>query len=115
MEKATTLEESVSPPPGPPPLIKPSHELFGEILLRTSHPKEAAKQFARSLLRQQDRAHSLIGAARATARSGDREGAASLYSEFLSQWQPADAPRPELREAQDYLKQTGVRPSSHRG
>jgi tetratricopeptide (TPR) repeat protein len=111
MEKATALEESLSPPPGPPPLIKPSHELFGEILLRASRPKEAAEQFARSLLRQPDRAHSLIGAARAAARSGDREGAASLYSEFLRQWQPADAPRPELREAQDYLKQAG---SGHR-
>jgi hypothetical protein len=54
MEKATALEESVSPPPGPPPLIKSSHELFGEILLRASRPKEAAKQFARSLLRQPD-------------------------------------------------------------
>ena len=35
----------------------------------------------------------------------------SFYSEFRRQWQPADAPRPELREAQDYLKQSG---SGHR-
>jgi hypothetical protein len=34
MKKATELEEAMSPPSGPPVLIKPTHELFGEILLR---------------------------------------------------------------------------------
>src|SRR6185295_11958748 len=34
MQKAATLEEQMSPPSGPPILIKPTHELFGEILLR---------------------------------------------------------------------------------
>jgi hypothetical protein len=47
MEKATALEESLSQPSGPPPLIKASHELFGEILLRASRPKEAAQPWLR--------------------------------------------------------------------
>lgn len=34
MRKAASLEEEMSPPSGPPDLIKPSHELLGEILLR---------------------------------------------------------------------------------
>jgi hypothetical protein len=109
MEQATTIEESVPPPPGPPPLIKPSHELFGEILLGAKRPQEAAGQFATALGRHKNRAHSLLGAARAAAKSGDTRGAAKAYAEFAQQWQQADVQSPELREAQDYAKQVGAR------
>ncbi|HKG47443.1 MAG TPA: tetratricopeptide repeat protein [Pyrinomonadaceae bacterium] len=65
MKKATSLEESMSPAYGPPGLIKPSHELFGEILLRAGKPAEAAEQFKVALQRQPNRARSLLGATRA--------------------------------------------------
>ena len=65
MKKATSLEESMSAPYGPPGLIKPSHELFGEILLRAGKPAEAAEQFRVALQRQPNRSRSLLGAARA--------------------------------------------------
>src|SRR6185369_16096775 len=45
MKQATSLEEATSAPYGPPSLIKPSNELFGEILLRAGKPAEAAEQF----------------------------------------------------------------------
>jgi hypothetical protein len=109
MKKATAKEESMSPPSGPPTLIKPSHELFGEILLRAGRPTEATQQFATSLLRQPNRARSLLGAARAAVQSGDTEGAAVAYANFLRQWRQGDAQLPELHEAQDYLKRAGVR------
>jgi len=67
MKEATALEESMPPPPGPPPLVKPSHELFGEILLRADRPAEAARQFARSLFRHPNRELSRRGAERAAA------------------------------------------------
>jgi tetratricopeptide (TPR) repeat protein len=105
MKRATSLEEDMSPPSGPPSLIKPSHELFGEILLRANRPKEAAQQFAASLARQPNRARSLLGAARAAAQSGDTKEAAVAYSKLLKIWSQADAGTTELREAQDYLKQ----------
>jgi tetratricopeptide (TPR) repeat protein len=73
MRQATALEESLSPPLGPPELIKPSHELFGEILLRAKRPEAAKEQFATSLRRQENRAQSLLGAARAAAGSGDKQ------------------------------------------
>ena len=72
LKKAVALEESLSPPSGPPDVIKPSHELLGEILLRAGRPKEAARQFARALERQPNRARSLLGAAKAAGQSGDR-------------------------------------------
>src|SRR5262245_36610590 len=39
LRRATALEEEMSPPSGPPELIKPSHELFGEVLLRGGRPE----------------------------------------------------------------------------
>src|SRR5204863_5724469 len=72
MNKATAMEEETGPPSGPPALIKPTHELFGEILLRAGKPAEAAAQFHTALLRQPNRARSLLGAARAAAQSGDQ-------------------------------------------
>jgi len=108
MVQATAMEESVPPLPGPPPLIKPSHELLGEILLQADRPADAEKQFETALLRQTSRARSLLGAARAAARQGDRENAVSLYAKFLSQWQQSDSGLPEAQEAQTYLKQASV-------
>lgn len=108
MEQALAVAAAIPPPPGPPPTIKPPHELFGEILLAAGQPEAAAQQFAASLFRHPDRARSLLGAARATARSGNTESAAAVYSEFLDQWQPADRQLPELNEAQDFAEQTRV-------
>jgi tetratricopeptide (TPR) repeat protein len=104
LRKATALEESAPPPSGPPVLVKPSHELLGDILLRAGRPKEAAQQFAISLLRQPNRARSLLGAARAAAKMGDAQRAGVAYALFVRQWQQGDLQLPELIEAQNYLK-----------
>ncbi len=105
MKKATAIEEQMTPPYGPPNLIKPSHELFGEILLRAGKPAEAAEQFKISLLRQPNRARSLLGAARAAAQTGNQAGALTAYATLIEQWKQADDGLSELREARDYLKQ----------
>jgi tetratricopeptide (TPR) repeat protein len=65
MRQATALEEAMPVPPGPPPLIKPSHELLGEILLRAGRHEEAARAFATSLFRHPGRALSSKGAVQA--------------------------------------------------
>ena len=105
MKKTIAIEEQMGAPSGPPGIVKPSHELFGEILLRAGQPEAAAEQFKTALLRQPNRARSLLGAARAAAQSGDQRRAASAYGLLLQQWQQADKGLRELREAQDYLKQ----------
>ena len=104
MKNATALEEETGAPSGPPSLIKPTHELFGEILLKAGKPADAAAQFRVALLRQPNRARSLLGLARAAAQSGDHATAASTYTKFLEQWKQADEGLPELREARGYLK-----------
>jgi Tetratricopeptide repeat len=105
MKQATLLEEQMSPPYGPPNLVKPTHELFGEILLRAGKPAEAAEQFKVSLLRQPNRARSLLGAARAAAQIGNQSGALTAYATLIEQWKQADDNLLELREARDFLKQ----------
>ena len=105
MKNATALEEQTSAPYGPPGLIKPTHELFGEILLRAGKPAEAAAQFKKALVRQPNRARSLLGAARAAAKSGDSAAATAAYTKFVEQWKQADEGLPELREARQYLDQ----------
>lgn len=105
MKKATSIEEQMSAPYGPPNLIKPSHELFGEILLRAGKPAEAAEQFKIALLRQPNRARSLLGAARAAAQTGNQASALTAYAKLIDQWKQADDGLSELREARDYLKQ----------
>jgi Tfp pilus assembly protein PilF len=103
MKRATLLEEEMSPPSGPPTVIKPSHELFGEILLRAGKPKEALEQFAKSLARQPNRARSLIGLARGASLSGDSVLARDTYTKLLGIWVQADAGLPELLEAREYI------------
>jgi hypothetical protein len=109
MRLATALEEAMPPPLGPPLVIKPAHELFGEMLLPAQRPQEAAEQFATSLRRHKQRARSLLGAARAAAQSGDVKGATHFYGQFAQQWQQADVQLPEWREAQEFLQQASAR------
>jgi tetratricopeptide (TPR) repeat protein len=104
MTKAIEIEESMGPPSGPPGVIKPAHELFGEILLRAGKPEQAMQRFKAALLRQPNRARSLLGVARAAAQSGDRQAATSAYTRFLDQWKQADETLPELKEAREFLK-----------
>ena len=105
IKKATVLEEEIGPPSGPPGLIKPTHELFGEILLRAQQGRAAAEEFKAALLRQPNRARSLLGLARAAAQSGNVSEATSDYAKLMDQWRQADEGLPELREAREYLKQ----------
>ncbi|MFL6228076.1 MAG: hypothetical protein ACJ741_04795 [Pyrinomonadaceae bacterium] len=109
MKRATRLEEELAPPSGPPDFFKPTHELFGEILLQAQRPKEAAAQFAISLARQQNRPRSLLGAARAAKESGDARGAVAAYTELLKVWKRADPQVAEVREARAFVGQTAQR------
>jgi predicted Zn-dependent protease len=103
MKTATGLAAEMPPPPGPPPVIKPAHELFGEVLLRAGRAAEAARQFETALFRHPGRARSILGLARATAAIGETERAVRIYSRFLHQWQEGNAESPEVTEAQKYL------------
>lgn len=105
IKQAEKLEDQMSPPSGPPELLKPTRELFGEILLRAGRGKEATQEFQACLLREPKRARSLLGLARAQMKSGDANAAMAAYSDFLKVWSVADPQLPELLEARSYTTQ----------
>ena len=109
MREAITIEGSMDLPSGPAYPLKPSHELYGEILLETDLADEAVKQFAVALVRMPLRTRSLLGWARASSKAGDVETATKAYNLLLKNWQQADAALPELAEAQKYQSATDGR------
>ena len=108
IEEATVLEESILPsgPAGETngdrrPPVKPSHELYGEILLELGRPDDAAAQFETSLSRMRQRPRSLLGAARSAAQSGEDETARRYYRKLL-QISGAGPDLPGLDEAKRF-------------
>ncbi len=104
LAKATHIEEGQAPPSGPPGPMKPSHELLGEVLLQAGQPERALEQFDIALFRQTNRGRSLLGVARAHAAMGHPNVAAGAYRKFLESWGPADGDRPEIGEAESYVR-----------
>ena len=109
MKEAIAIEGALDPPSGPAYPLKPSHELYGEMLLETGATEEAIKQFAVALVRMPMRSRSLLGWARATSTAGDADTARKAYNLLLENWQHADAGLPELAEARKYEAATDGR------
>src|SRR5216117_2235426 len=101
--EATALEDAMPLEFGPPGVVKPSHELLGEMLLEAGRPREAQVEFARALLLAPKRALSLLGLGRAAAAAGDRKTAARAYGELREIWHRADLDLPALTEAERFL------------
>jgi len=98
--EAADAEAALTPPSGPPDLLKPALELSGEVLLERGRPADALAQLERSLLRMPNRTASLSAAARAAARLG-REEKARQYSQTLAEiLKQADDPRLLDRETE---------------
>ncbi|HXV74729.1 MAG TPA: hypothetical protein VD788_00290, partial [Candidatus Polarisedimenticolaceae bacterium] len=91
LDQATATEDAMELDFGPPVIVKPSHELYGEVLLRLDRPAEARVQFDRSLERAPRRSRSLAGLAIAAARIGDGESLASACDELKAVYAGADA------------------------
>jgi predicted Zn-dependent protease len=80
--EATEVELTLDPPSGPPEPMKPSFELYGELLLQANRAKDATAQFAESLLRMPNRVNSLMGSAKSYSAQGDTTKAEKLQSEI---------------------------------
>jgi tetratricopeptide (TPR) repeat protein len=103
LAQAADAEDAMMSPSGPPELLKPAQELYGEALLEAGKPEEAAKQFQRSLLRMPQRSASLLGAARAAAKLGHEEEARRFYGELAEIWRQADSGIADVAEARSHL------------
>ena len=99
---AAELEEKVGKHPVTPGAVLPARELLGDLLLELNRPAEALKAFERSLMESPNRFNSLAGAARAAARSGQRDKTAEFYRTLLMQADDQSR-RQEVRDARAFL------------
>ena len=100
LDEATTIEETLDPPSGPVFPLKPSHELYGEVLALAGRHQEAIAEFQTGLKRTPNRTASLLGLARSSVAVGDMETAARAYEtlqRFLSDANPDVAFLAEVR------------------
>jgi len=89
-EEATALESERPLAFGPPSIVKPSHELYGEVLLALDRPDLARQQFEKALERAPGRSLSLAGLVRAAHAAGDEAVKAKACKELESIYAAAD-------------------------
>ncbi len=97
-KSAAALDDGLNYEFGPPDVVKPAHELLGEMLLEAGRPADARKEFEAALARYPGRALSLLGLARAASKAGDAAAAKDAYARLAAIWSRADADVPELAE-----------------
>jgi tetratricopeptide (TPR) repeat protein len=98
LREAAAQEDAIPLEFGPPDVVKPTHELLGEILLAFGESAAAQREFARALELAPGRARSLLGLGRAALAAGDREAARKALAELQRIWHSADAALPERAE-----------------
>jgi tetratricopeptide (TPR) repeat protein len=96
--EAASAEDSLNFEFGPPVVVKPAHELLGEMLLEARRSADARKEFEVALSKTPRRALALLGLARSAAQSGDASAARQAYAELSRIWSRADSDLPEQRE-----------------
>jgi hypothetical protein len=66
IKEATAIELTLDAPSGPADPLKPSFELYGNLLLVLNRPAEAAAQFQQALTRMPNRRAAMQGLSRAS-------------------------------------------------
>lgn len=89
--KAMELEDETRYEPGPPVVLIPSHEIFGNILIAQEKYDEAIKQFDLALQRAPNRSRSLLGKYKALKSQGQGQKAEQIKKMLMINWKDADA------------------------
>ncbi len=82
IREAAASEDAMAVEFGPPTVVKPTHELLGEMLLATGRPAEAQQAFTQALAQYPKRLLSLRGLAAAARAAGDAEVATKAEGEL---------------------------------
>jgi tetratricopeptide (TPR) repeat protein len=98
LRQAAAVEDTMPVAFGPPDVVKPTHELLGELLLAQGKGAEAQQEFVRSLALAPRRAASLLGLARAATAAGDTPVADQARADLRAIWRQADEDLPGLTE-----------------
>lgn len=102
MRQAADLEDASEKRPVTPGPVVPARELLGTMLLELKQPAKALTAFQTALASAPNRFNAVVGAARAALASGDVKAAQKYYADLLA-IAAADAQRPALQEARDFL------------
>jgi tetratricopeptide (TPR) repeat protein len=102
MRTAADLEDSMEKHPVTPGPILPAREMLAELYMEVRFPKEALASYEAVLATAPNRFNALAGAAHAAEQTKDLKKARSYYEKLLSV-AGTDSPRPEVKEAKDFL------------
>ena len=103
MRAAADADDATEKHPVTPGALLPAREQLGELLLELKQPAEALREFETSLQTTPNRFNGLYGAARSAALAGDKKKAQDFYKQLVALGRNADANRPELAEAKEFL------------
>jgi tetratricopeptide (TPR) repeat protein len=98
LRQAAAVEDTMAVAFGPPDVVKPTHELLGELLLAQGKPAAAQQEFVRALALAPRRTASLLGLARAATAAGDAPVADQARADLRAIWHRADENLPGLAE-----------------
>lgn len=88
LSEAATLEAATPKHAVTPGPTLPAEEQLGDLLMQQERPAEALAAYGRALTAYPERFNALLGAARAAAASGDREGARKHLRHLLDVARP---------------------------
>ena len=91
--EAAAAEDAMSFEFGPPAVVKPSHELLGELLAAEGRAPEAQKEFESSLSHAPGRSLSLAGLARSASTAKNSAVAVAALKQLAANRREADPPR----------------------
>ena len=114
MRAAAELDDSTDKHPVTPGALLPAREQLGELLLELKEPAAALREFEASLVNTPNRFNGLYGAARSAALAGDRKRAEGFYKQLVALCRHADADRPELAEAKEFLAGGGAKAAQNK-
>jgi tetratricopeptide (TPR) repeat protein len=103
MRTAADAEDRTEKHPVTPGVPKPARELYGVMLLERGMAAEALAAFEATIRKEPNRLNAFAGAAKAAARIGDKPKAKDYYQKLAALASSADADRPDLVEAREYL------------
>jgi hypothetical protein len=101
LEESVLAEEELPLEFGPPVVVKPTNELYGEVLLQHGYAARAVNAFRRQLERTPNRTTSLLGLARAATAVGDIATVNEAHVKLGSIWHRADPSIPGLEEVRE--------------
>lgn len=105
MREAAAMEDATEKHPVTPGEVVPARELLGDMLIAMGQYTKALEAYEENLKRHPGRFNGLYGAALAAHRSGQKAKAIAYYQQLLAAAQSGDTKRPELMEAEMFVKQ----------